>query len=58
MCTLFILFFNVVIGYWYNYCKEIVVKLLYKCGGKLVGERIKVTLESWLTEFFFCKDGP
>ena len=37
--TLFNLYFNLVIGQWRERCTEFGVSVLYKCGGKLVGER-------------------
>ena len=37
--TLFILFFNVVMWCWRHRCAQLGVMFLYKCGGKLVGER-------------------
>jgi len=46
---LFILFFNMVIQCRHDHFKHLGVKLLYKCGGKLVGERTRAPLESWLT---------
>ena len=38
---LFNLYFNSVIGQWRQRCSEFGIGVLYKCGGKLVGERTK-----------------
>ena len=54
--TLFILFFNLVLRCWCDRCQLLGIKLLYKCGGKLVGERTRVPLSSWLNEFCFADD--
>ena len=54
--TLFILFFNLVLHCWRDRCQHLGIKLLYKCGGKLVGERTRVPLSSWLNEFCFADD--
>jgi len=54
--TLFVLFFNMVIQCWRDRCQGLGIKLLYKCGGKLVGERTRTPLESWLTEMCFADD--
>jgi len=56
--TLFVLFFNMVIRCWRDCCKHLGVKLLYKCSGKLVGERTRTLLKSWLTELCCCHQGP
>jgi len=53
---LFVLFFNMVIQCWHDRCQGLGIKLLYKCGGKLVGERARTLLESWLTELCFADD--
>jgi len=45
-----------VIWGWCDHCKHLGVKLLYKCGGKLVCERTRTPLESWLTEFCCADD--
>ena len=37
-------------------CQGLGIKLLYKCGGKLVGEKTTTPLESWLTELCFADD--
>ena len=39
--TLFTLYFNMVINRWREQCEPFGVEILYKYGGKLVGERIK-----------------
>ena len=39
--TLFNLYFNLVFGQWRERCMEFGVSVLYKCGGKLVGERTR-----------------
>ena len=54
--TLFILFFNVVIWCWQQRCAQLGVKFLYKCGGKLVGERTRAPSTSWMTELSFADD--
>ena len=54
--TLFILSFNLVLRCWRDHCQHLGIKLLYKCGGKLVGERTRVPLSSWLNEFCFADD--
>jgi len=45
-----------VIQCWHDRCQGLGIKLLYKCGGKLVGERTRTSLESWLTELCFADD--
>ena len=52
--TLFILFFNVIVWCWRQQCAQLGVKFLYKCGGKLVGERTRAPSTSWMTELSFA----
>ena len=54
--NIFILFFNVVIWCWQQCCTQLGVKFLYKCGGKLVGERTRAPSTSWITELRFADD--
>ena len=42
-----------VIRCWRDHCQLLGIKLLYKCGGKFVGERTRVPLSSWMTELCF-----
>ena len=41
---------------WRATCAGLGVKLLYKCGGKLVGERIRAPMSSLVTELCFADD--
>ena len=54
--TLFTLYFNMVINSWRERCKPFGVEILYKCGGKLVGERTRRPETTILTEFLFADD--
>ena len=54
--TLFILFLNVVIWCWCQRCAQLGVRFLYKCRSKLVGERIRASSTSWMTELSFAND--
>ena len=54
--NIFILFFNVVIWCWQQCCTQLGVKFLYKCGGKLMGERTRAPSTSWITELRFADD--
>ena len=48
------LFFNVIVWCWRQQCAQLGVKFLYKCGGKLVGERTRAPSTSWMTELSFA----
>ena len=52
--TLFLLYFNMVMQCWRDRCESLGVKLLYKCSGKLVGERTRAPKSSLLTELCFA----
>ena len=54
--TLFTLYFNMVISRWRERCEPFGVEVLYKCGGKLVGERTRRPARTNLTEFLFADD--
>ena len=54
--TLFNLFFNLVIEQWRKRCQPFGVEILYKCGGKLVGERTRRPLTTTATELQFLDD--
>ena len=54
--TLFLLYFNMVMLCWRARCAGLGVKLLYKCGGKLVGERTRAPMSSLVTELCFADD--
>ncbi len=54
--TLFNLYFNLVIGQWRERCIEFGVNILYKCGGKLVGERTRRPLTATVSELQFADD--
>ena len=45
-----------VIWCWRQRCAQLGVRYLYKCGGKLVGERTRVPSTSWMTELSFAND--
>ena len=47
--TLFNLFFNLVIEQWHKRCQRFGVEILYKCKGKLVGERTRRPLMTTAT---------
>ena len=53
---MFILFFYVVIWCWHQWCAQLGVRYLYKCGGKLVGKRTRAPSTSWMTELSFAND--
>ena len=57
-CTYFVyLVFNVVIIWcWRQWSAELGVIFLYKCRSKLVGERIRASSTSWMTELSFADD--
>lgn len=52
--TLFNLFFNAVIECWRDRCSSLGVEILYKCGGKLVGERTRRPSVINVTELLFA----
>ena len=54
--TLFNLYFNAVVSAWRDRCKPFGVDILYKLGGKLVGERTRKPETTILTEFLFADD--
>ena len=54
--TLFNLYFNAVVSAWRDRCKPFGVDILYKLGGKLVGERTRRPETTILTEFLFADD--
>ncbi len=54
--TLFNLYFNLVIRKWQEKCGQIGVDVLYKCGGKLVGERTRRPDKMTVTELQFADD--
>ena len=45
-----------VIWCWRQRCAQLGVRFLYKCGGKLVGERTRAPSTSWMTELSFADD--
>ena len=49
-------FFNVVIWCWHQQCAQFGVRFLYKCGGKLVGERTRAPSTYCMTELSFADD--
>ena len=51
--TLFLLYFNMIMQCWRDRCESL-GKLLYKCSGKLVGERIRAPKSFLLTELCFA----
>ena len=55
--TLFALYLNRVIECWWGRCKSLGVKVFYKYGGKLVGERTRKPLSFEITELLFADDG-
>ena len=56
-CTYFVyLDFHVVIWCWRQWCAQLGVRFLYKCGSKLVSERTRVPSTSWMTELSFDDD--
>ena len=56
MPTLFNLYFALVMEQWRSKCKEFGVDVMYKCGGKLVGERTRRPLRIKVTELMFADD--
>ena len=55
--TLFALYLNRVIECWWGRCESLGVKVFYKYGGKLVGERTRKPLSFEITELLFADDG-
>ena len=56
-CTIAPTLFNLfVIGQWRKRCQPFGVEILYKCGGKLVGERTRRPLTTTATELQFADD--
>ena len=54
--TLFNLYFTLVMEQWRGKCSEFGVDVLYKCGGKLVGERTRRPSHITVTELLFADD--
>ena len=54
--TLFNLYFNLAIEQWRGQCSEFGVDVLYKCGGKLVGERTRRPSQTRISELLFADD--
>ncbi len=54
--TLFNLYFAMVMEQWRIRCREFRVDVMYKCGGKLVGERTRRPLKVKATELLFADD--
>ncbi len=54
--TLFNLYFNLVIRQWQEKCRDVGVEVLYKCGGKLVGERTRRPDKMTVTKLQFADD--
>ena len=54
--SLFNLYFNLVVGAWRSRCQSTGVDVLYKFGGKLVGERTRRPLQKTVTELLFADD--
>lgn len=54
--NLFNLYFNVVINQWREKCSDVGVDILYKCGGKLVGERTRRPCHLRISELLFADD--
>ncbi len=52
--TLFNLYFNMVITCWRDCCKPFGVDIVYKCSGKLTGERTRSPSSFTATELPFC----
>ena len=55
--TLFALYLNRVIECWWGRFESLGVKVFYKYGGKLVGERTRKPLSFEITELLFADDG-
>ena len=54
--SLFNLYFNLVISQWRRKCADFGVDILYKCGGKLVGERTRKPGSLKVSELQFADD--
>ena len=54
--TLFNLYFTLVMEQWRGKCSEFCVVVLYKCGGKVVGERTRRPSHIRVTELLFADD--
>ena len=54
--ALFNLYFNLVISQWREKCRDFGVDILYKCGGKLIGERTRRPCCTKMSEFLFTDD--
>ena len=54
--TLFILHFEQVIRCWLHHCNAVGIKVLYKIGGKLVGERTRIPSSFELSQCLFTDD--
>ena len=54
--TFFNLYFNVVVNQWREKCSDFGVDILYKCGGKLVGERTRRPCHLRISELLFADD--
>ena len=54
--TLFNLYFNLVMDQWRKRVQPFGVEVLYKCGGKLVGERTRRPVKATVTELQFADD--
>ena len=54
--TCFLLYFDMVMLCWKAKCAGLGVKLLYKCGVKLVGEKTRAPISSLVTELCFAND--
>ena len=52
--SLFNLYFNLVISQWQKKCADFGVDILYKCGGKLVGERTRKPDRLKISELLFA----
>ena len=54
--VLFNLYFNLVISQWREKCRDVGVNILYKCDGKLIGERTRRPCCTKMSEFLFAED--
>ena len=54
--SLFNLYFNLVISQWQNKCADFEVDILYKCSGKLIGERTRKPDRLKISELLFADD--
>ena len=52
--ALFNLYLNLVISQWREKCRDFGVDILYKCGGKLIGERTRSPCCTKMSEFLFA----